>query len=108
MHATADVADRKQRQLLQHAARRAEDAAADELRETLERLRARVAVPRRSLPAASESDRNPVAVLLREYLRMLKAGDAEVVDFGDADVAVRGASRSGCALLETTGGGADR
>lgn len=38
--------------------------------------------------SSSSGMTNPIAVLLREYLRMLKAGDAEIVDFGDSDVAV--------------------
>lgn len=38
--------------------------------------------------SSSAAMKNPIAVLLREYLRMLKAGDAEIVDFGDSDVAV--------------------
>lgn len=86
--AATALAERKQRQVLQCAVRAAQDDRAARLSDTLAELHARVAVPRRSVTGAV-GDSNPVAVLLREYLRMLKAGDAEVVDFGDADVAVR-------------------
>lgn len=91
--AVQTTADNKQREVLKLAYNAQKDESLALLSTRVSDLKAKVMRGdgddvQKKLQSSSAAMKNPIAVLLREYLRMLKAGDAEIVDFGDSDVAV--------------------
>lgn len=92
--ATESLVQKKQREILTHAYHATQDAAMHDISSSVECAQDLLMLDANTTAAVRQrrvrlGDSNPIAILVREYVRMLATEDADVVDFGDADIQVR-------------------